>query len=70
MRCFLSLMGRYEEGLPAARKAQTLDPLSVNSTHEVGYELLAMGGSTRPPRSSARPSNLNPNWIWGNISSA
>src|SRR5678815_1988359 len=33
--CFLSLMGRSDEGLAEARRAQTLDPLSVNATHEV-----------------------------------
>ncbi|MEO5989563.1 MAG: protein kinase [Candidatus Eisenbacteria bacterium] len=64
---FLSLMGRFEEGLEAARKAQALDPLSVNSTHEVGYELLAVGRLDEAAAEFRKAIDLNPTWIWGNI---
>jgi serine/threonine protein kinase/tetratricopeptide (TPR) repeat protein len=64
---FLSLMGRYEEGLAAARHAQTLDPLSVNSTHEVGYELLALGRLDEAAAEFRKAIDLNPTWVWGNI---
>ncbi len=64
---WLSLMGRMEEGLDAARKAQTLDPLSVNSTHEVGYELLALGRLEEAAAEFRKAIDLNPTWIWGNI---
>src|SRR5205085_6365102 len=64
---FLSLMGRFEEGLVAARTAQALDPLSVNSTHEVGYELLAMGRLHEAAAEFRKAIDLNPTWIWGNI---
>ena len=65
--CFLSLMGRLDEGLAAARKAQTLDPLSVNSTHEVGYQLLALGRLDEAVVEFRKALDLNPGWIWGNI---
>ncbi|MEO5618079.1 MAG: protein kinase, partial [Candidatus Eisenbacteria bacterium] len=64
---FLSLMGRHDEGLAAARHAQTLDPLSVNSTHEVGYELLALGRLDEAAAEFRKAIDLNPTWIWGNI---
>ena len=64
---FLSLMGRFDEGLTAARKAQTLDPLSVNATHEVGYQLLALGRLEEAVVEFSRAIDLNPTWIWGNI---
>ncbi len=64
---FLSLMGRYDEGLAAARMAQTLDPLSVNSTHELGYQLLAVGRLDEAAAEFCKAIDLNPTWIWGNI---
>jgi serine/threonine protein kinase/Tfp pilus assembly protein PilF len=64
---YLSLMGRCEEGLAAARKAQTFDPLSVNSTHEVGYQLLALGRLDEAAAEFRKAIDLNPSWIWGNI---
>jgi adenylate cyclase len=65
--CFLSLMGRFEEGLDAARRAQVLDPLSVNSTHEVGYQLLTLGRLEEATIEFRKAIDLNPTWIWGNI---
>jgi len=65
--CFLSLMGRSDEGLDAARKAQTLDPLSVNATHEVGYQLLTLGRLDEAAGEFRKAIDLNPTWIWGNI---
>ena len=53
-------MGRYEEALVSARRAQTLDPLSVNSTHEVGYELLAMGRLDEAAAEFRKAIDLNP----------
>jgi len=64
---FLSLMGRFDEGLDAARKAQTLDPLSVNSTHYVGYQLLVVGRLNEAAAEFRKAIDLNPTWIWGNI---
>src|SRR5262249_16587480 len=64
---FLSLIGRFEEALDAARKAQVLDPLSVKATHEVGYELLALGRLDEATAESRKAIDLNPTWIWGNI---
>jgi tetratricopeptide (TPR) repeat protein len=65
--CFLSFMGRSDEGLDAARKAQALDPLSVNSTHEVGYQLLTLGRLDEAAVEFRKAIDLNPEWIWGNI---
>jgi tetratricopeptide (TPR) repeat protein len=65
--CFLSLMGRFDEGLCAARKAQILDPLSVNATHEVGYQLLALGRLNEAAVEFRKAIDLNPTWVWGNI---
>jgi serine/threonine protein kinase len=65
--CFLSLMGRFEEGLDAARRAQVLDPLSVNATHEVGYQLLALGRLEEAAIEFRKAIDLNPTWTWGNI---
>ena len=65
--CFLSLMGRFDEGLCAARKAQILDPLSVNATHEVGYQLLVLGRLNEAAVEFRKAIDLNPTWVWGNI---
>jgi len=64
---FLSLMGRFDEGLEAARRAQALDPLSVNATHEVGYQLLALGRPAEAVAEFLKAIDLNPTWTWGNI---
>jgi len=64
---FLALMGRFEEALDAARKAQVLDPLSVKATHEVGYELLVLGRLEEAALEFRKAIDLNPTWIWGNI---
>ncbi|MDZ4804527.1 MAG: protein kinase [Candidatus Eisenbacteria bacterium] len=64
---FLSLMGRFDEGLEAARMAQALDPLSVNATHEVGYQLLALGRLAEAAAEFRKAIDLNPTWTWGNI---
>ncbi len=63
----LASMGRFDEGLDAARKAQALDPLSVNSTHEVGFELLSVGRLSEAVIEFRKAIDLNPTWIWGNI---
>src|SRR4029078_1596394 len=55
------------EGLDEARKAQALDPLSVNATHEVGYELLTLGRLDEAAAEFRKAIDLNPTWIWGNI---
>src|SRR6185295_4252338 len=65
--CFLSLMGKFDDGLRTARKAQILDPLSVNATHEVGYQLLALGRLDEAAIEFQKAIDLNPTWIWGNI---
>jgi serine/threonine protein kinase len=64
---FLALIGRFEEALDAARRAQILDPLSVKATHEVGYELLALGRLEEAALEFRKAIDLNPTWIWGNI---
>jgi serine/threonine protein kinase len=65
--CFLSLIGKFADGLRAARKAQILDPLSVNATHEVGYQLLVLGRLDEAAIEFQKAIDLNPTWIWGNI---
>jgi len=64
---WLSIMGRSEEGIAAARQAQALDPLSVDATHELGWELLATGRPAEAVVEFRRALDLNPSWIWGYI---
>jgi serine/threonine protein kinase/Flp pilus assembly protein TadD len=64
---WLGVMGRGEEGLAAARRAQVLDPLSVDATHEVGWQLLSSGRPAEAVVEFRRALDLNPKWIWGYI---
>ena len=64
---WLGCMGRAEEGIAAARQAQALDPLSVDATHEVGWQLLATGRPAEAVIEFRRALDLNPTWIWGYI---
>jgi tetratricopeptide (TPR) repeat protein len=64
---WLAIMGRFEEGIAAARQAQALDPLSVDATHELGWELLATGRPAEAVVEFRRALDLNPSWIWGYI---
>ncbi len=64
---YLSLVDRCDEALEEARRAQALDPLSVDATHELGYELLMMGRFDEAATEFRRAIDLNPEWIWGNI---
>lgn len=39
----------------------------MNATHELGYELLAIGRLDEAAAEFRKAIDLNPNWIWGNI---
>jgi hypothetical protein len=39
----------------------------VNSTHEVGYQLLTLGRLDEAAVEFRKAIDLNPAWIWGNI---
>jgi tetratricopeptide (TPR) repeat protein len=49
------------------RKAQSLDPLSVFATHELGWCLLAAGRFPDAAAEFNKALALNPSWRWGNI---
>jgi tetratricopeptide (TPR) repeat protein len=64
---YLSGIGLAAEGIEAARHAQALDPLSVDATHELGWQLLSVGRLHEAVAEFRRALDLNPTWIWGYI---
>ena len=64
---YLSLMDRPDEAIAEAQIAQTLDPLSVYATHQLGYSLLSAGRLTEAATEFSKAIDLNPAWVWGNI---
>jgi len=64
---FLGIVGRQDESIEEARRAQTLDPLSVSATHQVGYNLLCAKRYEEAVAEFRKAVELNPTWIWGNI---
>jgi serine/threonine-protein kinase len=64
---FLLAMGDLEKAIAEARIAQSLDPLSVYGTHQLGWSLLATGRLPEAAVEFRKALDLNPTWIWGNI---
>jgi serine/threonine-protein kinase len=64
---FLLLMDFPEKAIAEARIAQSLDPLSVYATHQLGWSLLATGRLSEAVIEFRKAINLNPTWVWGNI---
>ncbi len=64
---YLAGMGHAAEGIAAARRAQDLDPLSVDATHELGWQLLSAGRLEEAVAEFRRALDLNPTWTWGYI---
>jgi len=64
---YLLIVDRPDAAIAEARIAQTLDPLSVYATHQLGFNLMASG---RLPEAAAQfraAIDLNPTWVWGSI---
>jgi eukaryotic-like serine/threonine-protein kinase len=64
---YLLIIGRPDAAIAEARIAQSLDPLSVYATHQLGFNLMASG---RLPEAAAQfraAVDLNPTWVWGSI---
>ncbi len=64
---FLLAMGHIEKAIEQARIAQSLDPLSVYGTHQLGWSLLATGRFSEAAIEFRKALDLNPTWVWGNI---
>jgi tetratricopeptide (TPR) repeat protein len=64
---FLLAMGRIDEAVDMAKIAQSLDPLSVYATHQVGWSYLATNRFSEAVIEFRKAIDLNPTWIWGNI---
>jgi adenylate cyclase len=64
---FLLAMGDLDRAIAEARIAQSLDPLSVYGTHQLGWSLLATGRLSEAATEFRKAIDLNPTWIWGNI---
>jgi tetratricopeptide (TPR) repeat protein len=60
-------MGSLDKAIAEARIAQTLDPLSVYATHQLGWSLLATGRLSEAVTEFRKAIDLNPTWVWGNI---
>jgi serine/threonine protein kinase/Tfp pilus assembly protein PilF len=64
---FLLVMDHPEKAIAEARIAQSLDPLSVYATHQLGWSLLATGRLSEAVVEFRKAVDLNPTWVWGNI---
>jgi serine/threonine-protein kinase len=64
---YLLLMDYPEKAIAEARIAQSLDPLSVYATHQLGYNLLSSGKFAEAVIEFRKAIDLNPTWVWGNI---
>jgi len=64
---FLLAMGDLDKAISEARIAQSLDPLSVYGTHQLGWSFLATGRLSEAAAEFRKAIDLNPTWIWGNI---
>ena len=64
---YLLIVNRPDDAIAEARIAQSLDPLSVYATHQLGFNFMASG---RLPEAAAQfraAIDLNPTWVWGSI---
>ena len=64
---FLLAMDYPDKAITEARIAQSLDPLSVYATHQVGWSMLATGRFSEAVAEFRKAIDLNPTWVWGNI---
>jgi class 3 adenylate cyclase/TolB-like protein/Tfp pilus assembly protein PilF len=63
----LADVGRYEEALPLADKAVTLDPVSISSLHNLGWTNLVAGNFQKSADAFQKALDLHPAWVWGYI---
>jgi serine/threonine protein kinase/tetratricopeptide (TPR) repeat protein len=64
---YLLWLNQPEKAIAEARIAQSLDPLSVYATHQLGYNYLATGRLSEAVVEFRKAIDLNPTWVWGNI---
>ncbi|MDX1428913.1 MAG: protein kinase, partial [Rhodothermales bacterium] len=64
---FLISMGRDDDGLKVARRAEELDPISTGPTHDLGIVHLIRGEYNRAARQFDKAMELHPEWIWGYV---
>jgi eukaryotic-like serine/threonine-protein kinase len=64
---YLLVLDRPDDAIAEARLAQSLDPLSVYATHQLGWCLLATGRLPEAAAEFKKAIALNPKWRWGNI---
>jgi len=64
---FLASMGRFDEAIFQAEKAQELDPLSPSATHMLAFALMGIHDYERAATEFRAALDLNPNWTWGYI---
>jgi len=64
---YLLVLDRPDDAIAEARTAQSLDPLSIFSTHQLGWSFLAAGRLPEAAAEFKKAIALNPNWRWGNI---
>jgi tetratricopeptide (TPR) repeat protein len=60
-------MNSPDKAIAEARIAQSLDPLSVYATHQLGWSLLATGRFSEAVVEFRKAIDLTPTWVWGNI---
>jgi TolB-like protein/Flp pilus assembly protein TadD/predicted Ser/Thr protein kinase len=63
----LMVVGRHEEALAEALKAQELDPLSTSPTHDVAYFYMITHDYEKAAENFKKAIGLNLNWTWGYI---
>ena len=64
---YLSDQGRLEEALKFAEQARSVDPVSPNPSHLVGYVLMLMHDYIGSIKEFKTAIDLHPDWIWGHI---
>ena len=62
---FLSVMGRFDEGLARTREAARLDPLSVGPVHNLAIVAMVRGDYEEAAAGFRRAIDIDPNWTWG-----
>jgi len=64
---YLLALGQVNQAIEEAKIAQSLDPLSVYATHQLGYNFMVARNFSEAALEFRKAVELNPTWIWGNI---
>jgi len=64
---FLDAMGRLDESLAESREAARLDPLSVQSVHDMAINALIRGDFEKATAGFRHTIEIDPDWTWGYI---